>query len=388
MHPGAARAGAAPAGPDVVFAFFGISWDVAFERELVMPEDRLGAALAGHPGIGRLLVCDPYRSVAGCAAAALRRRPRAPFPSEPTHRLHRPLRLRRRDPADPRRAVARYEAGVRRAAEALGLERPAVITANPLFAGFGTFDWAGPVTYYGWDDWSASRPHERWWPAYEAAFERLRVTGRRVCTVSEAALRRIEPTGPSRVIPNGIDPAEWVSPGPPPAWFEARPRPRLVYHGAVDSRLDVEQARAVAEAFPEASLTFLGPVPDPGRLAPLAALPNVELHGWVDRQETNRVIRAADVGLVPHVRTPLTEAMSPLKLYEYLAAGLPVAAVDLPPILAVPGPVEIAQVGGDMTGAVARALSRGRTPEHERHAFLREHSWERRFDELLDLALA
>ena len=30
------------------------------------------------------------------------------------------------------------------------------------------------------------------------------------------------------------------------------------------------------------------------------------------------------MGLIPHVRTPLTEAMSPLKLYEYLAAGRPI----------------------------------------------------------------
>ena len=161
------RAGA----PDVVFAFFGIDWSTAFERELVMPEDRLAAALAGHPGIGQLLVCDPYRSVAGRAASALRRRPRAPFPESATHQLHRPLRLRRSDPVDPARAIARYEAGMRRAAARLGMERPAVITANPLLAGFGRFDWAGPVTYFGWDDWTASRPHERWWPAYEAVKE-------------------------------------------------------------------------------------------------------------------------------------------------------------------------------------------------------------------------
>jgi len=311
-----------------------------------------------------------------------------PFPAGPGRGLHRPLRLRRSDPADPARAVARYEAGVRRAAARLGLDRPAVITANPLFAGFGRFDWAGPVTYFGWDDWTASRPHERWWPAYDAAFERIRETGRRACAVSETALRTVDPTGPSLVVPNGIDPAEWSDPGPPPAWFAARPRPRMIYHGGIDTRIDVEQARAVAEAYPDGSLTFLGPVSDPARFAALAELPNVDFHGWVDRAETARVIAAADVGLVPHVSNRLTLSMSPLKLYEYLASGLPVASVDLPPIRGVDDRVVLAPVGGDIVPAVARALELGRAPEDERLAFIREHSWAGRWDALLELALA
>ena len=373
---------------DLVFTFFGITWSSAFQRYLVMPEDRLGAALAEHPGIDRLLVCDPYRSVAGRAAARLRGHGDVPFPEDPQRSLHRPLRLRRSDPADPARSVARYEAGVRRAAARLGLERPAVITANPLFAGLGKFDWAGPVTYFAWDDWTASRPHERWWPAFDAAFERIRAEGRRVCAVSEGALDRVAPTGPARVIPNGIDPAEWTTQDAPPEWFAALPRPRLIYHGGIDTRLDVEQARAVAAAFPDGSLTFLGPVFDPDRVAPLAALPNVEFHGWVDRAETTCVLAAADVGLVPHVRNPLTAAMSPLKLYEYLAAGLPVAAVDLPPIRGVDPRVVLGPVGGDLVGAVRRALALGRAGEADRLEFVNRHSWASRFEDLLEVALA
>jgi glycosyltransferase involved in cell wall biosynthesis len=373
---------------DVVFAFFSTSWTGAFQRELVMPEDRLAVALTEHPAVGRLLVCDPYRSVAGRMAARLRRRPEAPFRASATRRLQRPLRLRRTDPVEPARAVARYEAGMRRAAAALGLERPAVITAHPLVAGFGRFDWAGPVTYYGWDDWTASRPHEQWWPAYEEAFARLRTTGRRACAISEAALSRIAPSGPGLVLPNGIDPAEWLAIGPPPEWFAARARPRLVYHGSVDSRVDVAMARAVAEAHPEGSLTFVGDVREPAHFAGMQDLPNVEFHPSVDRAELTRIVAAADVGLVPHAHNALTEAMSPLKLYEYLAAGRPVAAVDLPPIRAVEGRVALAPPGGDLRPAVAAALAMGPAPEPERKAFVHEHSWAGRFDRLLEFAVS
>jgi hypothetical protein len=68
--------------------------------------------------------------------------------------VHEPLPGRRIDPVDPRRSARRDEASLRRAAGRLGLERPAVVMANRLLAGFGSFGWAGPVTFYAWDDWT------------------------------------------------------------------------------------------------------------------------------------------------------------------------------------------------------------------------------------------
>jgi hypothetical protein len=81
--------------------------------------------------------------------------------------------------------------------------------------------------------------------------------------------------------------------------------------------------------------------------------------------------------------------MSPLKLYEYLAAGLPVAAVDLPAIASVsPTRTALAHGADDFVAAVDRALELGRASEADRLAFIHANTWERRFEHLLDLALA
>jgi teichuronic acid biosynthesis glycosyltransferase TuaH len=373
---------------DVVFTFFGVSWAHAVERGFMFSGDRLAAALLDHPAVRRLLVCNPYRSVAGRAAARLRRRDEAAFPTSATAHLYEPLRLRRTDPVDPERSVARYAAGIRRAARRHGLERPAIITTDPLVAGFGRFEWAGPVTYYAFDDWAASEPHRRWWPAYDEAFARIRASGRRVVAVTDRALARVDPSGPAAVVPNGVEPDEWLELGPPPEWFAAKARPRMLYVGSLESRIDVDQLRATAEAFPEASLTLVGKLLDADHFSSLRTLPNVDIRPMVDRDEVTRLIGAADVCLVPHVRNALTEAMSPLKLYEYLAGGRPVASVDLPPIRLLAGRVALAPAGGDFAAAVRRALELGPAPEEERRAFVAENAWSRRFDRLLALALA
>ena len=57
------------------------------------------------------------------------------------------------------------------------------------------------------------------------------------------------------------------------------------------------------------------------------------------------MIHAADVCVVPHRLNRLTMAMSPLKLYEYLAGGRPVAASDLPAVRAVDPRIVLVQEG-------------------------------------------
>ena len=354
-----------------------------------MPEDRLAAALAETADVGRLVVGNPFRSAPVAVARRMLGARAAPFPSSATRTLHQPYRLRRTDPTGMRaveRACARYERSVRRTVIRRGLVDPVVITTHPLLAGFCSFAWASSVVYYAWDDWRASVPHRRWWGVYDAAYARIRDMGRPVAAISESLLARIAPTGRKAVLPNGVDPREWTEAVLSPAWLDALPRPRAVYVGSLDDRIDPELLRGLAARLGHGAVILVGPTHDAEHVAALTRLPGVHVAGAVDRHELAGVLAGADVGLVPHRRNAMTEAMSPLKLYEYLAAGLPVASVDLPPIHGVSRRVTIARDADGFSTAVEAALALGRASEDERLRFLREHSWERRFDGLLDLA--
>jgi glycosyltransferase involved in cell wall biosynthesis len=200
-------------------------------------------------------------------------------------------------------------------------------------------------------------------------------------------LDRIDPTGATAIVPNGLEGEEWQSPGPCPAWFAALSQPRLLYVGSLDNRVDITQITRLAAAFPNGSITLAGPMQRPDHYAPLQGLPQVVLPGPVGRSELTGLVAAADACLVPHVRNPMTEAMSPLKLYEYLAAGRPVAAVALPGTANVDARVQLADPGEDLAPAVARALALGPASEQERQRFIASHGWDRRFDRILALVL-
>jgi glycosyltransferase involved in cell wall biosynthesis len=384
----------APAEPgrDVMMVLGYTSWAGAVQRHQIHPEDQLTLKLIESPRVGHLLVCNPFRSLPAKLLRPAAGVAETPFPNSSSRYLHEPLRIRRTDStriAAIERSCARYERSIRAAAEDIGLLRPAVITAHPLIAGFGQFDWAGPVTYYANDDLTAFPPLSPWWPAYEESFARMRKAGRRGVGLTPKSLQSVAPSGGGAVIPSGLIPAEWSRPGPAPKWFLDLPAPRMVYAGTLDERIDPAAVRSLAEAHPQGSIVMIGRDGDRGRITSLDDLANVHLRPPIGREELIAVVAAADVGLVPHVRTEQTRAMSPLKLFEYLGAGIPVAAVDLPGIAPVcPDRVMLAAEAADFGAAAGRALELGHWDEACREDFIAENSWSRRFDALLDLALA
>ncbi|GAA4163106.1 hypothetical protein GCM10022286_23060 [Gryllotalpicola daejeonensis] len=384
---------------DAIFTFSYETYADARAREMMRPPDRILETLIAEQdsgAIGRLLVANPFRSVVSVAAHRVLR-DQAAFPATATRHLVEPTRLARADSAAPEvveRQYAAYDRALRRAASRFALERPAVITTNPVVAGFAPLEWAGSVSYFGRDDWLTTPAKRRWWDVYAEAYARIARRGIAVTAVSKQIVDRIAAAdpgglrGPSAVVPNGVDPREWLGPAhPPPAWFAALPGPRAVHVGTLDSRIDVEGIASLARARPELSIVLLGSVPDEREVAPLRRVANITIAPHVGRAELVAVLRAAEIALLAHRRTPLTEAMSPLKLYEYLAAGAPVLAVDLPPVRGLGPRVLLTEDVAAFARATDAALALGRAPESERERFVDENSWRSRHRVLLDLAL-
>jgi glycosyltransferase involved in cell wall biosynthesis len=67
--------------------------------------------------------------------------------------------------------------------------------------------------------------------------------------------------------------------------------------------------------------------------------PNVHFLGLKPQGSLPDYLARFDVGLLPFVVSPMTHAVSPLKVFEYLACGVPVAAPPLRAVVGIPGVV-------------------------------------------------
>jgi glycosyltransferase involved in cell wall biosynthesis len=167
---------------------------------------------------------------------------------------------------------------------------------------------------------------------------------------------------------------------------DALPRPRVVFTGAVvATKLDVGLLAAVARARPGYAFALVGPtgMGDPRTdVSALDAVPNVHLLGGRPRDELPAVLRGADAGIIPYASNQLTKSIFPMKVYEYLAAGLPVVATDLPALRDVG---EVARAGdaeafaAALDDALADSSAAARAA---RSAAAAAHSWDARLAEI------
>lgn len=375
---------------DVVFTFTFETWSDAVARGMARPPDRLALTLLDHPLVDRVVIANPPRSLPKRLAKTLLGRRDAPFPANDRHSIVTPLRLGAVDPTSVdglARQGAAYSASLRRAARRHGLRDTAVITASPFAAGYGGFEWASSALYYARDDWSELPSRRAWWPAIRAGYERIRASGMPVVAVSQAIIDRIQPTGPGVVVPNGVEPAEWAGPQPAdPPWLADIPHPRALYVGTLDSRLDLEGLRVLANARPDLHIVLLGVVGEPDYVRSIDGVSNIHVLPPTNRAGLVAAVRNSDVCLVSHVRTELTAAMSPLKIYEYLAGGAPVISIDLAPVRGIDERVILTDSTADFADVIDHALALGPQEETRRLAFVDANSWRSRHDDILATA--
>lgn len=180
--------------------------------------------------------------------------------------------------------------------------------------------------------------------------------------------------------------AQTLELGPEDPAIAALSNPRIVFTGAISSvKLDVALLLELARSRRDLQLALVGPVGagDPHTdVSELAAEPNVHMLGMRAYAELPAVLRGADVGLIPYARNELTDSIFPMKVYEYLAAGLPVVSTPLPALEEVPDVAKAADAAG-----VARLIDEALASDSAeiraaRSAAAMSHSWERRLQEI------
>ncbi len=154
-------------------------------------------------------------------------------------------------------------------------------------------------------------------------------------------------------------------------------RPVAGYVGVIDERLDLDLLASLAEELPDWDLRMVGPVikVDP---ALLPQAPNLSYLGPRAYDQLPGVMAGFDVALMPFALNEATQAISPTKTLEYLAAGLPVVSTRVPDVVADHADVvDLRQNGPGFAQACRRSLQgRGQTWRNRVEVALADQHWD------------
>lgn len=243
----------------------------------------------------------------------------------------------------------------------------------------------GWVTYYDVrDDWEefSGVGMARW---YDRACERYALSNCDLASaVSEPLRRKMEALSgrPVRLSPNAYDPG-FLKSGVPGEPGDKPPQVILGYFGHLTDRwFDYPALFDLARARPADRFELIGHGLPEGLKLP----ENVAYRGFLSHEEICQVARRWRCGLIPFVPGKLSEAVDPIKIYEYLALGLPTAAVSMPQVQGYPY-THLASGRKDLPAAVERCLAE-RVDGARVRAFLAQNTWERRVEQILAWAFA
>jgi glycosyltransferase involved in cell wall biosynthesis len=196
----------------------------------------------------------------------------------------------------------------------------------------------------------------------------------------EEKLKPLRGNQPLCTIRNGVDLSFWKQPQPIPQEYRNISAPIAVYVGAVDEWFDTALLHQMAQALPKVSFVMIG---NAKRTNETSLAPNIHWLGSRPRKEVPAYLQHAHVGLIPFKRSPLIECVCPLKLYEYMACGLPVIATRWDELERMKSPAKLAANSEEWIGYLQELLSDSpaRKPVSENLDYAATNDWQCRWKE-------
>jgi glycosyltransferase involved in cell wall biosynthesis/GT2 family glycosyltransferase len=219
------------------------------------------------------------------------------------------------------------DAQVLDAVRQLGFVEPRLWVNDPSYATLADrVDW--PAVYDITDDWTevADAAEAAKVGAWEARlFERCQA----VTVCSHGLLDSRKPLrGDLELIPNAVDVEAMRRPRPRPVDLPAGPT--AVYVGTLHAdRLDVDLTVRLSQGLPDVTVVLVGPDALDDRSRRQLDDAGVVRLGPRPYGDVPAYLHHADVVVVPHVVSPFTDSLDPIKLYECLAVGTPTVATHV-----------------------------------------------------------
>ncbi|MFD2570929.1 glycosyltransferase [Spirosoma soli] len=277
--------------------------------------------------------------------------------------------------------VSRLVKGLRQIMQQLNMTRPLVINGlNPVF-GLPMLNQLNECAtiYYCFDEiniinWM-SRHGSRYEPAYLKQVDA-------VVTTSETLRRSKSELQPNAYcVKNGVN-FELFNQAHQIAQQQPPDRPVVGYLGTADNRINIDLVDYCVRTMPDVIFQFVGEVNEPALKQRLSQYSNVTFTPPHQPADLPPLLAQMKAAMIPFVCNEHTYTIYPLKINEYLAAGLPVVATPFSILDDFNGVVELADQPAQFAQALRRALADDSDQRlNERITMAKANSWQKRAEE-------
>jgi glycosyltransferase involved in cell wall biosynthesis len=158
-------------------------------------------------------------------------------------------------------------------------------------------------------------------------------------------------------------------------------KPRIGYLGTVAEWHDLELIGFAAGKRKDFNFVFIGPIGSTADISHYRKIPNLHFLGGKPYEILPNYLQHVDVCILPFRTGDFAKSIDPVKAYEYLAAGKPVVATDMPELHKFGNLIKIARDKQQFVELLDICIEEINTGKHDPDAGLKmiaNHSWQNR----------
>jgi glycosyltransferase involved in cell wall biosynthesis len=158
--------------------------------------------------------------------------------------------------------------------------------------------------------------------------------------------------------------------------YETSIKKQIVYVGAIAEWFDLDLVKSIAKHYSNYEILIIGPVSIDASL--LSGITNIKFTGRMTQEAFAPILRGSSVAIIPFKINKLTERIDPLKVYEYLAAGIPVVSTPVGGVKTLP--VLIGSSNDEFIQKIKEAVENDSTEKRRNRSMeVKQFSWEMKY---------
>jgi hypothetical protein len=180
-------------------------------------------------------------------------------------------------------------------------------------------------------------------------------------------------------LPNGVDLSNFIKDEYKlPDEYKRSNNRKCIFVGALHNWVDIDLIHYCCSKLNNIDFYMVGPINT--NLSSLNECNNVHIIGKKNYNEIPDYLYYADVAIIPFKINNLTNSITPVKLYEYMSAGLNVVSTNFKEMQYINSPAYIAENYEEFCKYIIQSIETKEQSKRRNILFAKENTWKKRFE--------